>query len=423
MPQVYTPESPEKELHLGRLLGEVTRQLSDGDDFGKIFDFLFETLKLIIPYDRIGIALIEGEGDARQITAKWLKTKLPKVHLGSGYCAILKGSSLEKILNTGKPRILNDLLEYSKIHPKSHSTKLILMEGIRSSLTCPLRADGKPIGLVFFSCTEPHAYQNEHIQTYLKIADEISVVIEHGRLRSWFNEDQSRGQNLRMVIHDLKNPLNVIQGFLELSERKSWYQDLDDDIKKIFTILKKKSVFMSELLNELTELSKLENNKVLDSQELSLKELIPDLAVRARELADRKEISVSICTGSRLPEKVYLSRTSIYRIMDNLISNAVKFSARGSNINICFRHKGGRLLFDIEDEGQGIPENELPKLFKEFGKTSVKPTEGEQSTGLGLAIVKKIVEQHGGEISAKSQVGKGTTFSFYLPIERPTILH
>ena len=157
MPQVNNPVSPEKELHLGRLLGEVTRQLSDGHDFGKIFDFLFETLNLIIPYDRIGIALVEGEGDSRQITAKWLKTKLPKVHLGGGYSALLKGSSLEKILVSGQPRILNDLFEYAQDHPKSPSTQLMLMEGIRSSLTCPLKADGKTMGLVFFSCTRPNA--------------------------------------------------------------------------------------------------------------------------------------------------------------------------------------------------------------------------------------------------------------------------
>ena len=227
---------PEKELHLGRLLGQVNRKLSEGNDFGKIFDFLFETLNLIIPYDRIGIALVEGEGDSRQICAKWLKTKLPKTYLGSGYCELLKGRSLEKILNTGKPRIISDLLEYGKIHPDSHSTKLILHEGIRSSLTCPLMADGKTIGLVFFSCTKKDAYKNEHIQTYLSIADELSIVIEHGRLREWFINDLSREQNLRMVLHDLKNPLNVIQGYLEISQRKAWYKDLNSDIKKIFKL-------------------------------------------------------------------------------------------------------------------------------------------------------------------------------------------
>lgn len=72
-------------------------------------------------------------------------------------------------------------------------------------------------------------------------------------------------------------------------------------------------------------------------------------------------------------------------------------------------------FFYIIDQGQGIPQSEIPKLFKEFGKTSVRPTSGENSTGLGLAIAKKIVEQHGGEINVVSEVGRGSTFSFWLP--------
>src|SRR5690606_34478567 len=228
-----------------------------------------------------------------------------------------KGRSLEKILDTGLPRIINDLEKYGAIHPQSHSTKLILLEGIRSSLTCPLMADGKTIGLVFFSSIKKNAYKTDHIQTYLSIADELSIVIEHGRLRKWFNSDFSREQNLRMVLHDLKNPLNVIQSYLELSQRKAWYNDLNSDLKKIFDTLKRKSNFMVELLNELSELANLEVEA--DSfvpRNVSLKDFIPDLAVRAREMGDRKQISFSICTNSGLPENACFNTTRIHRVMD-----------------------------------------------------------------------------------------------------------
>lgn len=99
-----------------------------------------------------------------------------------------------------------------------------------------------------------------------------------------------------------------------------------------------------------------------------------------------------------------------------IFTNAIKFSKRGSSISFSVLSDLSRLTFTVSDQGQGIPIHELEKLFKEFGKTSTKPTERESSTGLGLAIAKKIVEQHGGEISAMSKPNEGSTFSFWLPL-------
>ncbi|HLT23191.1 MAG TPA: GAF domain-containing protein, partial [Bacteriovoracaceae bacterium] len=161
------------EILLGRILGEVSSKLSSGDNFNEILDFLFYSLDLIIPFDRIGIALLEDENKdshSPQICSKWLRSKLPTTYLDENYCAPIKGSSLEKILKTGTPRIINDLVQYEREHPQSHSTKLIVKEGIRSSLTCPLKSEGKYIGIVFFSSSTPGTYKDVHVQTYLKIA-------------------------------------------------------------------------------------------------------------------------------------------------------------------------------------------------------------------------------------------------------------
>ena len=405
------------EVFLGKVLGEVSTKLSDGQDFTDILDFLFNTLNIIIPYERIGIALVEEESNPPLICSKWLRTKLPKVYLGENYCAPIQGTSLERILKTGQPRIINDLLEYTKDHKPSKSTELILKEGIRSSLTCPLKAEGKRMGIVFFSSSKPDTYRHEHIDTYLKIADELSVIIEQFRLRNWFHEDASRVRNMRMLLHDLKNPLTVMKTFLTISEKQSWFQNLGEDAKRVFDTLKRNSEFMQELIEELSDLQKLGADKNnLEPREVSLHSFIPNLAIRAREQASRKDNTVTIKTGANLPEMAHFDVTQIHRVIDNLVSNAFKFSHRGSNVTINITKGDGRIIFEVTDEGQGIPEDEMSKLFSEFGRTSVQPTEGEKSTGLGLAISKKIVEQHGGEISVRSQVGKGSTFSFWIPM-------
>ncbi len=405
---------PETQFRIGRILGEINHRLGEGKEFSEILDFLFDSLNTVIPYDRIGIALVEGEVGHQKVCAKWMKSKIPASHIVKGYCASLEGSSLQQILETGEPRIINDLMSYSQAHPQSESTKLIIKDGIRSSLTCPLKANNRFIGIVFFSSKDLNTYQSEHVQTYLELADQLSLIIEYGRLRS---SDVSKNQNLRMILHDLRSPLGVIEGFLNLANDMYWYEGLDPAVKRVFSVLQKNSHYMLELLEELSELSQLDAQEGrIEQREITLGGFIAELAMRGRELSEKKEISFSISTTSGLPTRVRMNASGIRRVLDNLITNAVKYSARGTRMQILLRSNKDRLIFEVKDEGQGIPETELPKLFREFGRTSVQPTEGERSTGLGLAIAKKIVEQHGGQISVESEVGRGSVFTFWLPL-------
>jgi signal transduction histidine kinase len=109
----------------------------------------------------------------------------------------------------------------------------------------------------------------------------------------------------------------------------------------------------------------------------------------------------------------------ITQALDNLVSNAIKFSHPGTAVTVRAAQSDGKAVFAVEDEGQGIPGNELSRIFSEFVRTSVKPTAGEKCTGLGLAIVKRIVECHGGRVWVESEVGRGTKLSFEIPMEGP----
>lgn len=402
----------ERQLSFGRLMLEINRKIAAGDSYASILSFLFDCLDKLIPYDRIGVALIDGE----RLCSKWMKSKLPGGHLDIGYCATLKNSSLKQVLDTGQPRIINDLVEYSLQKPDSDSTRRILKDGIRSSLTCPVYASGIPIGIVFFSSAEKYTYRSEHIDTYLEIADEISFVIGQDKIRRQAAGVKSTNQNVRMLLHDLKSPLSVIQGFLQIAMVEHWYEGLDHDAKGIFATLKRNTVHMQNLLTELAELSQIgtaEDGN--ETKEVVLKEFLCELGAVSRDLAAKKSIEFALEYANDLPDKIIFDPLRVRRVLDNLISNAVKFSNRKTTIRLLVRWRNDRIYFDVIDQGLGIAGSEIPKLFKEFGKTSTRPTEGESSSGLGLAIVKKIVEQQGGQIAVSSEINKGSTFSFWIP--------
>ncbi|MGE0526593.1 MAG: GAF domain-containing sensor histidine kinase [Bdellovibrionales bacterium] len=402
------------------IIQKINEQLGTGVAFDQLLDFVFESLGLMIPYDRMGIAVLEG----KVLRLTWVRSKVLVRHLAKNYSAPVKGSSLEQLLKSGKPRIIDDLREYLCQHPNSASTKLILQDGIVSSLTCPLIANGKPIGVVFFSSCKPYTYQDQHINTFMALAAELAVVVEQASLRKYFDEGQSRESSFSRVLHDLKSPLTLIQGFIELARGEPWYEELRPEAKKVCETLARNTKFMFDLLNELGELGQLGRSASESAVDLvNLPPFCSEMASYGKILAEKKEIHFEAVFDSNLPKTASFDPGKIRRVLDNLITNAVKFSDRGSTIRMQITFGNDRLIFSVTDEGHGIPESELPKLFLEFGKTSTRPTEGEGSTGLGLAIAKKLVEQHGGLISAQSQLKKGSTFSFWIPYRPASKLH
>jgi diguanylate cyclase (GGDEF)-like protein len=158
-------------------LGE---RVNAGLVLAEVLDQIFDSFRSIIPYDRIGCSLLEDEGQTVRAVYSRSLGAAPK--LGIGYSAPLAGSSLAGIIETGRPRIINDLEAYLREHPGSHSTRLVLADGVRSSLTCPLVALGKRVGFVFFSSNRPGTYSDHHVDLLTLVAGQLSLVVEKGRL-------------------------------------------------------------------------------------------------------------------------------------------------------------------------------------------------------------------------------------------------
>ncbi len=220
-----------------------------------------------------------------------------------------------------------------------------------------------------------------------------------------------------MTIHDLRSPLGILQGFAEISLDRPWYQNLESEGKLVFETFYRNTKYMIRLVNELSELAVLHNEKDFYHPTLNnINEFLTEITDMGRQMAEKKKMIFTSLLNEPLPGSCLFDSHKIKRVLLNLISNAIKFSNRNTKIIMKVFTQGNQLNFSIEDQGQGIPSSEIGKLFHEFGKTSVRPTEGELSTGQGLAISRKIIEQHQGQIWAQSEVGKGSIFSFWLPL-------
>ena len=163
-----------------RRLIEITEKVNTGILLEDVLNYVYDSFRQLLPYDRIGFSLFEDGGHL--LRAVWARSESPTPGIPRGYVAPITGSSLEEVLSTGTPRILNDLEAYFAAHPTSDSTRRILSEGLRSSLTCPLIAMGKPIGFIFFSSRKAQAYANAHVALFRQIAGQLATIVEKARL-------------------------------------------------------------------------------------------------------------------------------------------------------------------------------------------------------------------------------------------------
>jgi signal transduction histidine kinase len=393
--------------------GFISRKLNAGLDYRIILDDIFDFLEVIIPFDRISIALLEN--DEQDVNLKWMKSKREAHNLLLGFHAKLAGSSLESLASTRQPRIINNLNRYLEHNPQSLSTRKVLADGIISSLTFPLISEGVVVGFAFFSSVTPDTYNETHVKLFAGIVDELSTLVHYGKLHDFHQAHKSSEQIVRTTLHELKSPIAIIQGYLDLMRDEPWYEQLDRDSRSLFEVLRRNTETMLSLVSELAESNRTKDDTdALDLKPIDLAEFLSEITKDAVVLSNSKKIAFDTDFSDKLPKHWTFDRSRIKQVVDNLVTNAIKFSNPGTNIRFSAYSDDGKIYFSMADTGPGIPSMEMPKLFQDFGKTSVRPTAGESSSGLGLAISKRIVEKHGGKISAQSQVGKGSTFAFFL---------
>jgi len=226
---------------------------------------------------------------------------------------------------------------------------------------------------------------------------------------------QARNRFLSVLSHELKSPINAVEGYLKMMKDKQVGNQLDDYMVMIDRSIERLSG-MRNLIMDLLDLTKIESGKnTREVRKVDLVEIVRKANYSVEPYAFQRKVKVYL----DLPEVLFYmaDNAEMESILNNLLSNAVKYSKPdGGNVNLLLKRESDKIILKVEDSGIGMSEEDISKLFNEFVRIKSEKTRGISGSGLGLSIVKKLVEEYNGKISVESLPDKGSIFTVELPI-------
>ncbi|MHB0912125.1 MAG: ATP-binding protein [Armatimonadota bacterium] len=246
----------------------------------------------------------------------------------------------------------------------------------------------------------------------------IGVVAIFNDITEIRNVERMKTAFVSTVSHELRTPLTSIKGFIStlLADVDGYYDH--DTQREFYTIIDTECDRLTRLISDLLNVSRIEAGRALDlnPKQVNLPTLIDKVISVQKSYTNKHELKLDI--DPDLPT-IIADEDKIDQILTNLTNNAIKYSPKGGEITISASREGEGVRIAVSDQGMGIPEEHLPKVFERFHRVDNRDTREVGGTGLGLYLVKHLVEAHGGKIWAESDWGKGSSFIFILPDKPP----
>ena len=328
--------------------------------------------------------------------------------------------ALGRMAVTGEPVQIRDIIDEGSY--QSRVREILIRCGYQSLLAVPLLRDDHLLGGLVVNRNSAGVFAPQVIDLLKTFAAQSALAIQNARL---FREIESKSRQLEIasqhkseflanMSHELRTPLNAIIGFSEvLSERM--FGEINEKQAEYLTDILDSGRHLLSLINDILDLSKIEAGRMeLEPTDFNLPDAIENALILVRERANRHAISLGRTVDERLG-MVRADERKVKQVLLNLLSNALKFTPKGGRIDVHADIHDGAARIAVTDTGVGIAPEEKEAVFEEFRQVGVaaKKVEG---TGLGLAISRKIIELHGGRIWVNSELGKGSTFTFTIPV-------
>jgi signal transduction histidine kinase len=318
-------------------------------------------------------------------------------------------------LSQGSSTLINSSLEASFLTSVNHSLWLaVLIAGLTALLLALLFARTLLKPLHTLKAAAGRMEQGDLSQRVsIKGKGEVSALAHafNTMADSLSRSEQARRNLVSDVAHELRNPLMNIRGYLELLQD----QVLEPTPETLASLYEETSL-LSRLIADLQDLSLAEAGQLhLTRQLISLEEVISQAAQMVQPHLAEKNLTLQMYISSDLP-RIEADQERVAQILRNLFSNAIRYTPSQGEIHLTASRSEAGVTISVRDSGVGIAPEHLPSLFERFYRADSSRARATGGTGLGLAIVKQVVQAHGGQITVESQPGKGTRFTFTLPV-------
>ncbi len=396
---------------------------------------LYETTQIIVsstPTKEILYAILKSacevlNADAGSIMLFDEKTQTLSVEVGIG----LEKEAYEELVKVGE-RISGWVVAHQepvllinglKNDPRFKDLKSRLE--IKSAISIPLFFRKKIIGVINLNTLKDSFFTERELRLLTIFANEAAVTIENIRAYSLLKNayfelqklDHLKSDFITTVSHELRTPLMNFRVALDLILKEK--TENEERKNKLLEILNKNTERMEKLVKEILDFAQIEAGLFqIELKKFYFPELVKEIVESFRLLAEKKNIHLTPHISPEVKE-INADRERIHQVLENLIGNAIKFTPQGGKVTLEARVTGERKEFlevSVKDTGIGIAQEEQEKIFEKFYRADTSLTRESGGFGLGLAIAKHIVEKHQGKIWVKSELGKGSRFTFVLPI-------
>lgn len=391
-----------------KISSAVTAQMK----ISELFEFIHKTISELMRAENFYIAMYHQETDTVSFPY-WID----KVDPQPAEQKAERGLT-EYVLRTGRAHLINEELD---IKLREAGETSLLGQPTKIWLGVPLKVEGKTIGVIVVQdYDDPETYGEEEKEILTYISEQIALAIDkkynEEKILEYSEElkelNASKDKFFSIIAHDLKSPFHGLLGLTRMIVEE--YDSMtESEVKNYIKIIKESTESTYKLIENLLEWSRLESGKMKYNPALqNMFMIVEDTRILLNQNARMKNVNLR----NKLSHQSFVwgDDTMLQSLVQNLISNAIKFTNEGGSIEISEKKSDTHIEYTVSDTGVGIRESDIEKLFRIDINFSTKGTQHEKGTGLGLALCKEIVNIHGGEIKVKSKIGEGTKIIFTL---------
>jgi signal transduction histidine kinase len=326
--------------------------------------------------------------------------------------------AVDQATEAGEPTQIADL----STEPTSPVNEIMLRAGYRARLIAPLVQSDDVVGALVVRRKAPGEFPRSTVDLVKTFGAQSVLAIQNARLFTEIGEksrqlelaSQHKSQFLANMSHELRTPLNAILGYTELII-DNIYGEVPDKARTTLERIQSNGKHLLGLINDVLDLSKIEAGQLnLTLTDYSVKDVVHNVFGAVESLANNKKLALKVEIAPNLPP-AHGDERRLTQVLLNLVGNAIKFTDEGE-VAIKASSANGSVTVAVRDTGPGISQADQAKIFEEFQQADSSTTKEKGGTGLGLAIARRIVEMHGGRLWVESEPGRGSTFSFTVPI-------